>query len=76
MKEEGTYLVGSAAFHGGDSRHGGAKKVIRRQKRFIDHVDPMVHKPPGPQRRRLPPTSEYMRLNPYKHQLVNDEKEP
>ncbi len=55
-------LNGSAAFHGS------AKKVIRWQKRFMDHrvrneEDYFQH-------------LEYMRLNPYKHQLVNDEKEP
>jgi putative transposase len=48
--------------------HGGAKKVIRWQKRFMDHrvrneEDYLQH-------------LEYMRLNPYKHQLVKDEKEP
>jgi putative transposase len=48
--------------------HGGAKNVIRWQKRFMDHrvrneEDYFQH-------------LEYMRLNPHKHQLVNDEKEP
>ncbi len=52
---------GSAAFHGGE------KSVIRWQKRFMDHrvrneEDYLQH-------------FEYMRLNPYKHQLVNDERE-
>ncbi len=49
-------------------KDGGEKKVIRWQKRFMDHrvrneEDYLQH-------------LEYMRLNPYKHQLVNDEKEP
>jgi len=65
---------GSAAFHGGAVldggavSDGGAKKVIRWQKRFMDHrvrneEDYFQH-------------LEYMRLNPHKHQLVIDEKEP
>ena len=63
-----TVRDGSAAFHGGVVLDGGAKKVIRWQKRFMDHrvrneEDYFQH-------------LEYMRLNPYKHQLVNDEKEP
>ena len=59
----------NAAFQAAfDRRDGGAKKVIRWQKRFMDHrvrneEDYLQH-------------LEYMRLNPYKHQLVNDEKEP
>jgi putative transposase len=45
-----------------------AAQVIRWQPRFMDHrirneTDYFQH-------------IEYMRLNPYKHQLVNDEKEP
>ncbi len=63
-------IVGSIkqrVFHA-SRQDGGAKKVIRWQKRFMDHrvrneEDYLQH-------------LEYMRLNPYKHQLVNDEKEP
>ena len=63
-------IVGSIkqrVFHA-SRRDGGVKKVIRWQKRFMDHrvrneEDYLQH-------------LEYMRLNPYKHQLVNDEKEP
>ncbi len=58
-----------AAVEGGATRRdGGEKKVIRWQKRFMDHrvrdeEDYLQH-------------LEYMRLNPYKHQWVDDEKEP
>ena len=62
-------IVGSIkqrVFHA-SRRDGGVKKVIRWQKRFMDHrvrneEDYLQH-------------LEYMRLNPYKHQLVNDEKD-
>jgi len=55
-----SWTAGSAAFHGG------AKKVIRRRERFMEHRDRneedyLQH-------------FEYMRLNPYKHQSVNDKK--
>ncbi|MFZ0927073.1 MAG: transposase, partial [Syntrophobacteraceae bacterium] len=63
-------IVGSIkqrVFHA-SIRNGGAKETIRWQKRFMDHrvrneKDYLQH-------------LEYMRLNPYKHQLVNDAKEP
>ena len=54
---------GSAAFHGGV-----AGQIIRWQPRFMDHrirneADYFQH-------------VEYMRLNPHKHRLVNEETEP
>ena len=53
---------------GATRRDEGSKKIIRWQKRFMDHrvrneEDYLQH-------------LEYMRLNPYKHQLVNNETEP
>ena len=68
-RREGADSKKNAAVEGGATRRdGGARKVIRWQKRFMDHrvrneEDYLQH-------------IEYMRLNPYKHQLVNDEKEP